>query len=237
MLAMLAACDAPPSPEADARAAQPSPVAQPRPQAPSQAIPQAVDTARKQTIVFVGTSLTAGYGIGAEYAYPAVIQAKIDSVGLPFRVVNAGVSGETSAGGLARIDWTLQGKVDVLAIELGANDMLRGLSVDQLKDNLRAIIERTREKYPDADIVILGMEAAPNFGAAYATAFRNVYRDLADEYRAAYVPFLLEGVATVPELNQEDGIHPTAEGQRIIAGTVWKQLEPVLRKRAAGISP
>ena len=230
MLATLAACDAPPSPAADADA-EPSPATQPQAAPPSQAVPRAADTDRHQSIVFVGTSLTAGYGIGAEYAYPAVIQAKIDSAGLPFRVVNAGISGETSAGGLARIDWTLQRKVDVLVLELGANDMLRGLSVEQLKHNLRRIIDRTREKYADAEIVILGMEAAPNLGPAYVAAFRSVYRDLAEEYDAAYVPFFLEGVATVPELNQEDGIHPTAEGQRIIAETVWKRLEPVLRKR------
>ena len=245
MLATLAGCnDSAPAGQAvetgPARTDSPAqPQQQPAPQPPAREPESspAEDSAagardERQSIVFVGTSLTAGYGIGAQYAYPALIQAKIDSAGLQFRVVNAGISGETSAGGLARIDWTLQRKVDVLAIELGANDMLRGLSVEQLEQNLRKIIDRTRDKYPEADIVILGMEAAPNLGPAYATAFRGVYRRLADEYDAAYVPFLLDGVATVPELNQEDGIHPTAEGQRIIAGTVWKELEPVLRKRA-----
>lgn len=236
MLATLPACDTP-GPQQDAESS---------PSQPSRAADvSAIDTtgggARagvdtpddRQTLVFIGTSLTAGYGIGAEYAYPALIQAKIDSAGLPFRVVNAGISGETSAGGLSRIDWMLQRTVDVLAIELGANDMLRGLGVEQLEHNLRQIIERTRAKYPRADIVIIGMEAAPNLGPIYATAFRNAYRETAREYDAAYVPFLLDGVATIPELNQEDGIHPTAEGQRIISGTVWKELYPVLRRRAA----
>lgn len=240
MLATLAGCNdsAPPGEAANAGSAQTGTPVQPQQPAAQPPAREAESTENgatrdeRQAIVFVGTSLTAGYGIGAQYAYPALIQAKIDSAGLPFRVVNAGISGETSAGGLARIDWTLQHKVDVLAIELGANDMLRGLGVEQLEQNLRKIIDRTRGKYPDADIVILGMEAAPNLGPAYTTAFRGVYRRLADEYDAAYVPFLLEGVATVPELNQEDGIHPTAEGQRIISRTVWKELEPVLRKRA-----
>lgn len=235
MLATMAACNTPAPPDANA-----SPGTTADSTTPGAAAVQAQrqadssDRARddRQTVVFVGTSLTAGYGIGAEYAYPALIQAKIDSAGMRFRVVNAGLSGETSAGGLARIDWTLQRKVDVLVLELGANDMLRGLSVVQLEQNLRTIIERTRAKYPSADIVILGMEAAPNLGRAYTTAFRNVYRELADEYDAAYVPFLLEGVATVPELNQSDGIHPTAEGQRIVSETVWKELEPVLRRRS-----
>lgn len=181
-------------------------------------------------VLFLGTSLTAGYGIGAEHAYPALIQQKLAAAGYRLRVVNAGISGETSAGGLRRIDWSLQQPVRVLVLELGANDGLRGLSISSLRKNLSEIIERTRNRYPDAAIVIAGMEAPPNLGSAYTKEFRDVYRDLADEYDAALVPFLLEGVAAVPELNQEDGIHPNAEGQQRIAENVWKILQPIIRQ-------
>jgi acyl-CoA thioesterase I len=177
----------------------------------------------------VGTSLTAGYGLGAEFAYPALIQQKIDSAGLPYRVVNAGISGETSAGGLRRIDWSLQQPVDVLVLELGANDALRGLSVDSMKSNLDSIIKRTRAKYPDVKFVIAGMEAPPNLGAYYTSRFRDAFRDVAESNGAVLVPFLLDGVGGRRELNQEDGIHPTAEGQRILARNVWTYLKPVLR--------
>jgi acyl-CoA thioesterase I len=176
----------------------------------------------------VGTSLTAGYGLGADFAYPALIQEKIDSAGLPYRVVNAGISGETSAGGLRRIDWSLQRSVDVLVLELGANDALRGLSVDSMKSNLDSIIHRTRAKYPDVKVVIAGMEAPPNLGAYYTSRFRTAFREVAESNDAVLVPFLLEGVGGRRELNQDDGIHPTAEGQRILALNVWKYLRPVL---------
>jgi acyl-CoA thioesterase-1 len=188
--------------------------------------PRARDTTG--VVLFLGTSLTAGYGIGAEHAYPALIQQKLDAAGYRLRVVNAGISGETSAGGLRRIDWSLQQPVRVLVLELGANDGLRGLSISSLRENLSEIIERTRKRYPDAAIVIAGMEAPPNLGSAYTNEFRDVFRDLADEYDAALVPFLLEGVAAVPELNQDDGIHPNAEGQKRIAENVWKVLRPVI---------
>jgi acyl-CoA thioesterase-1 len=187
---------------------------------------------QREVILFVGTSLTAGYGVGSEHAYPAVIQAKLDSAQLPYRVVNAGISGETSAGGLRRIDWALQQPVAVLVLELGANDGLRGLDPDSMKQNLDAIIQRTRAKYPNAHIVIAGMQAPPNLGARYTRRFRNVFGELADAHDAAYIPFLLEGVAAQPELNQADGIHPTIEGQRVIAETVWQELAPVLRVAA-----
>lgn len=186
------------------------------------------------TVLFVGTSLTAGYGLGEEYAFPALIQAKIDSAGLPYRVVNAGVSGETSAGGLRRIDWMLQRPVDVLVVELGANDGLRGLPVDQLRENLDAILGRARERYPEVALVLLGMEAPPNLGPDYRSAFRDVYRDLAEAYDAALVPFLLEGVAARPWLNLADGIHPNVEGQRLLARNVWQVLAPLLLSRAGG---
>ena len=184
-----------------------------------------------RTILFVGTSLTAGYGIGADYAYPSVIQQLIDSAGLPYRVVNAGISGETSAGGLRRIDWSLQQPADVLVLELGANDALRGLDPDAMHRNLDTILQRARRVYPEIAIVIVGMEAPPNLGEEYAGRFRRVFTNLAREYDAALVPFLLEGVAAEPSLNLEDGIHPNMEGHRILARTVWRTLEPVLSQR------
>jgi acyl-CoA thioesterase-1 len=179
-------------------------------------------------VLFLGTSLTAGLGLEAEEAYPALIQQRIDGAGLPFRAVNAGVSGETSAGGLRRIDWLLRESVAVLVLELGANDGLRGLETDQMRANLREIIERTRAAHPAARLVIAGMEAPPNLGRSYTRAFRQVFAELADEYDAVLIPFLLDGVGGVPELNQADGLHPTAEGQQQIAETVWAALEPVL---------
>ena len=200
---------------------------------PSDAAPPATTTPPETepgVVLFLGTSLTAGYGLDADDAYPALVQAMIDSAGLPFRAVNAGVSGETSAGALRRIDWLLRQPVAVLVLESGANDGLRGQDPERMRENLREIIERTRVAHPDARVVIAGMEAPPNLGEQYTSAFRAVYPDLAREYDAVLIPFLLEGVAGVPELNQTDGIHPTAEGQGIIARTVWRLLEPVLRE-------
>lgn len=185
-------------------------------------------------VLFLGTSLTAGLGVDPDSAYPAHIQEKIDSAGWGFRVVNAGVSGETSAGGLARIDWLLRQPVAVLVLELGANDGLRGQDVDSLRANLEAIIARTREVHPDAAIVLAGMESPPNMGRAYTSAFRAVFPMVARETDATLIPFLLDSVAAIPELNQADGIHPTAQGQRIVAETVWKYLAPVLKARAEG---
>ena len=181
-------------------------------------------------VVFLGTSLTAGYGIGADLAYPALIQHQLDSAGLGYRVVNAGVSGETSAGGLRRLEWLLKEPVAVLVLELGANDGLRGQDVDSMEANLRAIVGRTRATYPDARIVIAGMQAPPNMGRQYAQRFRQVFPRLAEETDAALIPFLLEGVAAVDSLNLPDGKHPTAAGHAIIAETVWGVLEPELRK-------
>jgi acyl-CoA thioesterase I len=183
-------------------------------------------------VLFVGTSLTAGYGVGDDVAWPAVVQQKIDSAGLPFRVSNAGISGETSAGGLRRIDWSLQQPVDVLVLELGANDGLRGLDPDAMRRNLDQIMTRTRNRYPDAAILLVGMEAPPNLGDAYTSQFRRVYVELARDHRAALVPFFLDGVAGIPALNIEDGIHPNVEGHRILARNVWPVLEPILRERA-----
>jgi acyl-CoA thioesterase I len=195
--------------------------------------PQRAPDAAARNVLFVGTSLTAGYGVGDNVAWPAIIQQKIDAAGLPFRAVNAGISGETSAGGLRRIDWSLQAPVDVLVLELGANDGLRGLDPDAMRRNLTEILRRTRDRYPDAALVVVGMEAPPNLGDAYTAGFRRVYIELARDFSAAYVPFLLDGVAGDPALNIDDGIHPNAEGHRIAAANVWPVLEPILRQRAA----
>lgn len=206
-----------------------------RPEGPAERSlpPRAPERSDARTILFVGTSLTAGYGVGAELAYPALLQQMIDSAGLPFRVVNAGISGETSAGGLRRIEWSLQQPADVLVLELGANDALRGLDPAHMRSNLAAILTRARTVNPRIAIVIVGMEAPPNLGDSYTRRFRAVFTDLAREYDAALVPFLLEGVAGDPSLNLEDGIHPNVEGHRILARTVWAVVEPVLGSLAA----
>jgi acyl-CoA thioesterase-1 len=180
-------------------------------------------------VVFLGTSLTAGLGLADPMSrFTDRIQALADSAGLPFRMVNAGVSGDTSAGGLRRVGWLLQAPVDVLVLELGANDGLRGLSPDSMKANLQAVIDSTRSHYPESRLVLSGMLAPPNLGQAYATAFSSVFAELAQENDGTLIPFLLEGVAGVPELNQADGIHPTPEGHRMIAETVWEHLRPIL---------
>ncbi len=179
--------------------------------------------------MFFGTSLTAGLGLDPEAAYPALIQRKLDSAKLPFRAVNAGVSGETSAAGLRRIDWILNQPVAVLVLELGANDALRGLALEAAKDNLQEIINRTRAKNPGVKIVVAGMQAPPNLGSRYTGEFRQMFVDLARANNAALIPFLLEGVGGVDSLNQGDGIHPNLRGERIVAANVWKTLEPVLR--------
>jgi len=190
----------------------------------------AVDTADgRRTVLFIGTSLTAGYGVGDDAAYPALIQQRIDSAGLPFRVVNAGISGETSAGALRRIAWSLQQPVDVLVLELGANDGLRGLDVAQMRSNIDSIIRLARAKYPDVRVVLLGMEAPPNLGDDYTALFRAVYGELAQQHNTALLPFLLDGIAGDPSLNIEDGIHPSEEGHRRVAENVWEVLEGMLR--------
>ncbi|HEY8106500.1 MAG TPA: arylesterase [Gemmatimonadales bacterium] len=180
-------------------------------------------------VVFLGTSLTAGLGLDPALAYPALVQAKIDSAGLHYRVVNAGVSGETSAGALRRIDWLLRDPPAVLVIETGANDALRGQNPDSVRANIQAIIDRARAITPPPSIVLVGMEALPNYGPAYVRRFREIYPELAKQNRIPFIPFLLAGVAGIDSLNQPDGLHPTAAGQRIVAQTVWKALEPVLR--------
>jgi acyl-CoA thioesterase I len=183
----------------------------------------------RPVILFIGTSLTAGYGLPSQEAFPSLIQRKIDAEGLDFRVVNAGVSGDTSAGGLRRIDWLLQSPVSVLVLELGANDMLRGLDPDAMRQNLAKIIERTRAANPNAKLLVAGMRAAPNLGSTYIRKFESTYPDLASKYKAQLIPFLLEDVAARPELNQVDRIHPTAEGHKLIAERVWRVLQGMLR--------
>ena len=185
-------------------------------------------TTENKIILFYGTSLTAGMGLDPNEAFPAVIQQKIDSLSLPYEVVNAGLSGETTAGGKNRINWVLNQKVDVFVLELGANDGLRGVPLTETKSNLQAIIDVVKEKNPDTKIVLVGMEIPPNMGEAYTSEFRNLFPDLARKNKLELVPFLLQNVGGVKELNQPDGIHPTAEGQKILANNVWKVLKPVI---------
>lgn len=191
--------------------------------------PSPVATPSK-TLVFLGDSLTAGLGLQPSEAFPALIAEKILTRGLSFQIENAGLSGDTSAGALRRIDWLLQRPIDLLVIELGANDGLRGLPVKTLKANLQAIIDKVKAKNPAVKIVIAGMQIPPNLGAEYAANFERVYADLARENSAVLIPFLLEGVGGHRDLNQPDMIHPTAAGHRIIADLVWRTLEPILRK-------
>jgi acyl-CoA thioesterase-1 len=185
------------------------------------------DTARPR-VVALGDSLTAGLGLSPEQAYPALLQQRLDQAGLAYEVVNAGVSGDTSAGGLRRLDWALQGEVHVLILALGGNDGLRGLPADHLRQNLAQMIERAQSR--GIEIVLAGMEAPPNFGSAYVAAFRQVYPALASQYRAALVPFLLEGVAGIESMNQRDGIHPNAAGARRVADNLWTVLRPILER-------
>ena len=186
--------------------------------------------------MFAGTSLTAGLGVQPDDAYPALVAERIDSAGLPYTVVNAGSSGETSAGALQRMDWLLQHRdIDVLVLETGANDGLRGLDVEGTMDNIDAIVRKVREARPDAEILLVQMEEPPNLGEAYTSAFRAMFPALAEHHGLTLVPFLLEGVAGVDSLNQGDGIHPNEAGHRLLAATVWQALEPVLARR--GVLP
>lgn len=184
--------------------------------------------AKKKTIVFFGNSLTAGYGLSPEQAFPALIQKKIDSLDLPYTVVNAGVSGETSSGGLTRIDWILQQQVDIFILELGANDGLRGTQLSETKKNLQDIIDKVKAKNPQVKLLLAGMQVPPNMGQKYSTEFREMFPELATKNTVALIPFLLEGVGGETKLNQQDGIHPTAEGHRIVAENVWKELQKLL---------
>jgi acyl-CoA thioesterase-1 len=186
---------------------------------------------KRGRIVVLGDSITAGYGLDPAQAYPARLQPKLDAAGLAYEVVNAGVSGDTTAGGLRRVDWSLRGGAAVLLVALGGNDGLRGLSPEQTAANLAGIIKRAREKAPGIAVVIAGMEMPGNFGEDYTKQFRELFTRVAKENAAELVPFLLAGVGGVPELNQGDAIHPNAKGQEMIAETIWPTLEKVLRGR------
>ena len=183
---------------------------------------------KKKMIVFFGNSLTAGYGLSPSQAFPAVIQKKIDSLGLPYQVINAGVSGETSSGGKTRIDWILKQPVDIFVLELGANDGLRGIPLSATRKNLQDIVDKVIAKNPNTKLLFAGMQIPPNMGQTYTTEFRNIYTELAEKNKMILVPFLLEGVGGEPKLNQEDGIHPTAEGHRIVAENLWRSLQKML---------
>ena len=185
--------------------------------------------APKKSVVFLGDSLTAGLGVQPTEAFPALVGEKIRGAGLPFEVQNAGLSGDTSAGGLRRLDWLLQRPIDILVLELGGNDGLRGLDLKAMKSNLQAIIDKTKAKNPQVKIVLAGMQVPPNMGADYANGFARVYSELAEENKATLIPFLLEGVGGNRELNQRDLIHPSAAGHKVIADLVWRTLEPMLR--------
>lgn len=195
----------------------------------SSASAQAVAAAQK-SVVFLGDSLSAGFGVEPSQAFPALVAERVRAANLPYHVENAGVSGDTTAGGLRRLDWLLQKKIDVLVVELGGNDGLRGLPIDAMKANLQAIIDKARAKNPAVKIVLAGMQIPPNLGAEYAQKFRSAYQELATRNNAVLIPFLLEGVGGLRNLNQPDMIHPTAAGHRVVAETVWRALEPVLRQ-------
>jgi acyl-CoA thioesterase-1 len=212
-------CSAPPSPDGRAPAGGSQMVVATSPEVPDD----------RPVVVFLGTSLTAGLGLARdEDTYVARIEELAASAGTPIRAINAGVSGETSAAGLRRLDWVLRQPLDVLVLELGANDGLRGQDPFALRDNLTEIVQRTRTRYPAVRVVVAGMEAPPNLGPLYTTAFRQVFPDVAAREGASLVPFLLDGVAGIPSLNQSDLIHPTAEGHAIVADNVWAVLGPVL---------
>jgi len=181
-------------------------------------------------LMFFGNSITAGLGVQESEAFPSVIQQKIDSLGWKINVINAGLSGETSAGGLRRVDWMLRSPVDIFVLELGGNDGLRGIDLNSTKENLQKIIEKVFSEYPDARIVLAGMEVPPNLGPDYTRQFREMYTELAEKNDIALIPFLLEGVGRNPALMQNDGIHPNAKGHRKVAEVAWETVRPILEK-------
>ena len=188
------------------------------------------DKPAKVTVLFFGNSITAGYGLDSEQAFPAIIEGKADSLGYALVAVNAGVSGETTAGGLRRVDWILQRPFDVFVLALGGNDGLRGIDPGHTRANLQQIIDKVRAARPGIRIVLAGMEAPPNMGDEYTREFRQLFHDMASANEVTFMPFLLDDVAGIPDLNQPDGIHPTAGGHRIIAENVWSVLEPLMKR-------
>lgn len=183
---------------------------------------------KQQVILFFGNSLSAGYGIDPEDAFPGLVQARLDSLGKNYKVINGGLSGETTAGGLSRLDWFLEEKPYIFVLELGGNDGLRGIQLSETKKNLLAIIDKVRGKYPDTKIILAGMQIPPNMGQEYTDEFMKIYPAVAQEKNVTLIPFLLEGVAGNPELNLPDGIHPTEEGHQIVFETVWPYLEGLI---------
>lgn len=183
-----------------------------------------------KNILCYGDSITAGYGLDdSSEAYPALLQEKIDSLNLDYTVINSGLSGETSAGGLGRIDWVMRQNIDIFLLELGGNDGLRGIPLSETKSNLQEIINKVRVRNPETQIILAGMELPPNMGQDYTTEFRQVFADIANTNEIHFIPFILKDVGGIQELNQPDGIHPTAEGHKIVAETVWNVLEPIIR--------
>lgn len=182
-------------------------------------------------ILFFGNSITAGYGVDLEQAFPNLIQKRLDSLGYEYKVVNAGLSGETTAGGLNRIEWVLRSVPDIFVLELGGNDGLRGLDLDETRRNLIKIIDIVRAANPDVHIILAGMMVPPNMGPDYASGFQEIYPTVAKEKKVSLIPFILEGVGGDPELNLPDGIHPTPEGHEIVADVVWAELKPYLKKQ------
>ncbi|SMD43066.1 acyl-CoA thioesterase-1 [Aquiflexum balticum DSM 16537] len=183
---------------------------------------------QKKLILFFGNSLSAGYGIDAEDAFPGLVAQRIDSLGLDYRVVNGGLSGETTASGLSRLDWFLEEEPAIFVLELGGNDGLRGIPLTETKKNLKGIIQKVRSKYPQTTILLAGMQIPPNMGPEYTSEFRELYPSVAEEENVILIPFLLEGVAGNPDLNLPDGIHPTEEGHLIVFETIWEYLEDLL---------
>jgi len=194
-------------------------------------LPEEENSAINKVILFFGDSLTAGMGLDTENAFPAIIQEKIDSLGLEYQVINAGLSGETTASGKNRVSWVLNQNVDVFVLELGANDGLRGVPLEETRKNLQAIIDTVRAKNPETKILLTGMQIPPNMGEEYASGFRKIFPELAKKNDVYLVPFLLKDVGGIPELNQADGIHPTAEGQKILAENIWEVLEPIVKDK------
>ena len=190
--------------------------------------PTEVKKADRKTILFFGDSITAGYQLDINQAFPALIQDRLDSLEYDYQVINAGLSGETTAGGMNRIDWVLSTVPDIFFLELGANDGLRGLQLDESKKNLQSIIDAVKKANPEVKIILAGMQVPPNLGQEYTFTFRKLFPDLANSNGAILIPFILEGVAGIPDLNLEDGIHPTAEGHEILAETVWIYLNPLI---------
>jgi acyl-CoA thioesterase-1 len=217
---VLAACNS----HEPATSSPPTASAAPAAERPSEQQSKAVTS--RPRIVILGDSLTAGLGLSPDEAYPSLLQERLDKEGLKYEVINAGVSGDTSAGGLARLDWAIEGDVRVLIVALGGNDGLRGLPAEELKGNLSKIIEQAQKRH--IHVILAGMEAPPNFGQSYIVSFHQVYPELARQYKVSLVPFLLQNVAGIDGLNQRDGIHPTAEGARLVADNIWPVLRPML---------